>query len=276
MAKDTPYLALKYRANFMGETSVTEPTAWNGTPLGQRSSFINSLDARLRICTCVAFAGTVVFCSNLLALCTAFLIAFSFAVIAKLSLLRTLKRIFVMEIFVIFILLLLPFTVEGPVLFTLGEFNASITGALKATEIGLKANAIVITIMALIGTMETSTLGHALAHLKVPEKLVHLLLFTVRYLDVIGREYLRMRQAMKARAFIPRSNLHTWRTMGYMLGMLLVRSLERSERVLNAMKCRGYTGKLYLLDRMIFSASDYVFLGLNLIIVTTLIGINQL
>jgi cobalt/nickel transport system permease protein len=82
------------------------------------------------------------------------------------------------------------------------------------------------------------------------------LLFTVRYLDVISREYKRMRKAMKARAFIPRNSWHTWRSFGYLVGMLLVRSLERSERIYAAMKCRGYCGKLYLFDTMEWQKRD--------------------
>ena len=117
-----------------------------------------------------------------------------------------------------------------------------------------------LTLLSLVGTLEASTLGHTLARLKVPEKLVHLLLFTVRYLDVISREYKRMRKAMKARAFVPKNNLHTWRSFGYLVGMLLVRSLERSERIFDAMKCRGYCGKLYLFDTMQWQQRDTVLL----------------
>ena len=82
-------------------------------------------------------------------------------------------------------------------------------------------------------------LGHALGHLHVPRKLAHLLLFTVRYLDVLDREYRRLRAAMKVRSFRPRMSLHTYRAYGYLVGMLLVRSFDRSERMLAAMKCRG-------------------------------------
>ena len=41
---------------------------------------------------------------------------------------------------------------------------------------------------ALIGTMDAVTLGHALAHLHVPRKLTQLMLFMVRYFDVLGQE----------------------------------------------------------------------------------------
>ena len=87
----------------------------------------------------------------------------------------------------------------------------------------------------------------------MPDKLSHLLLFTVRYLDVLHREYLRMRAAMKVRGFRPRMDRHTYRSYGYLVGMLLVRSFERSERIMAAMKCRGFRGHFYLLDHFAFS-----------------------
>ena len=36
---------------------------------------------------------------------------------------------------------------------------------------------------------------------------------------------------LRVRGFKPGSNRHTWRSLGYLVGMLLVRSLERAERV---------------------------------------------
>jgi cobalt/nickel transport system permease protein len=47
--------------------------------------------------------------------------------------------------------------------------------------------------------------------------------------------------------------------LGYLVGMLLVRSLDRSERIVRAMKCRGFRGRFYLLDHFHFSAGDVRF-----------------
>ena len=47
-------------------------------------------------------------------------------------------------------------------------------------------------------------------------------------------------------------NGHSYRSLGYLVGMLLVHSFDRSERVLAAMKCRGFCGRYYLLDHFAF------------------------
>ena len=119
-------------------------------------------------------------------------------------------------------------------------------------SLSLKANAAVLAVTALIGTMDAVTLGHALAHFHVPQKLTQLMLFMVRYFDVLGREYARLRAAMRVRCFRPAMNRHSYRTFGYLVGMLLVRSFDRSERVLAAMKCRGFCGRYYMLDHFAF------------------------
>jgi cobalt/nickel transport system permease protein len=64
---------------------------------------------------------------------------------------------------------------------------------------------------------------------------------------------------MTARAFRPRTDRHTWRSLGWLVGMLLVRSFERAERVLGAMKCRGFTGRMPALDDFRFHTADGLF-----------------
>jgi cobalt/nickel transport system permease protein len=138
--------------------------------------------------------------------------------------------------------------------------EAQVGGGLSlALLLALKANAMVLWVIVLLGTMDFITFGHALRHLRVPDKLVHLLLFTVRYIDVLHGEYLRLRMAMRVRGFRPRVSWHTYRSFGFLIGMLLVRSLDRSERILAAMKCRGFRGQFHLLDHFAFSVRDVWF-----------------
>jgi cobalt/nickel transport system permease protein len=139
----------------------------------------------------------------------------------------------------------------------------------------LKANAVVLSVTALIGTMDAVTLGHALAHFHVPQKLTQLMLFMVRYFDVLGREYARLRAAMRVRCFRPAMNGHTYRTFGYLVGMLLVRSFDRSERVLAAMKCRGFCGRYYMLDHFAFvPRRDGPFYAAIIMLTAVLLGLE--
>jgi cobalt/nickel transport system permease protein len=52
---------------------------------------------------------------------------------------------------------------------------------------------------------------------------------------------------MKIRGFAPRTNLHTYRSYAYLVGMLFVRAAARAERVHQAMRCRGFDGRFHSL-----------------------------
>lgn len=211
-------------------------------------AWLAARDPRLRLLAALAFALLVVNLERPPALAAAVAGSLLLALSAGLGPRRLLGRLLVLEGFMVVVLAFLPFSVPGQAWFRLGPLEASREGAWLALVIVLRAHAVVLAALALLGTLTPAALGHGLARLRVPERLVHLLLFTVRYIAVVQGEYRRLRLAMRARAFTPRSDRHTWRTLGYLVGMLLVRSLERSRRVLAAMKCRGFDGRLFLLD----------------------------
>jgi cobalt/nickel transport system permease protein len=200
------------------------------------SSYLGQVDPRARIAAVVILALVVAVAKGMPAIILALAVSVGLVVMARISLHDLLHRLLPLE----FLLVLLMIVIPWP------DYNRK--GFMLATTIALKANATVLAVVALIGTMDAVTLGHALAHFHVPQKLTQLLLFMVRYFDVLGREYVRLRAAMRVRCFRPALSWHTYRTFGYLVGMLLVRSFDRSERVLAAMKCRGFRGHYYLLD----------------------------
>ncbi len=226
------------------------------------SALVTVLDPRARVVVAFGLSAVVVFAGGLLVPAVGLGLACAAVWLARLDRRATVRRVLTVDLFILVMVLMLPFTTPGQVVFNVGPLAASAEGLRHAAAIALKANAVVLFSLAFMSTMEAVTLGHALARLGLPARLVEVLLFTVRYLEVIGREYKRLRAAMKARAFRPRSNLHTWRSFGYLVGMLLVRSLDRARRILAAMKCRGYTGTLHLIDAMRLQRADGFFLGL--------------
>lgn len=245
-----------------------------GRGQGDPNSWIMKLDPRARIVSAFIFACSVVSLHGLIALGTAVATGIFLLASAGLPAKSTFKKVMAMDGFIIFILFMLPFTTPGEVIFTLGPLEGTREGLIKAIEITLKANAVVMTLLALVGTIDAIVLGHALNRLRVPENLVHLLLFSIRYIDVLKQEYFRLRTAMKARCFTPANNAHTYRSIGYLVGMLMVRSLERSERILEAMKCRGFQGKFYLLDDFHFQKRDRIFCVFCLLFLISLIALD--
>ncbi|MGB1237980.1 MAG: cobalt ECF transporter T component CbiQ [Pseudomonadales bacterium] len=206
---------------------------------------IARLDPRLRVGAALALCLATALLQSLWLLGAVLLGALVQAVVARLSLRESARKILAMDLFMLYLMLLLPFTVPGDSFATVWGYPASWQGLEQGARIALKANTVVILMLTLVSSLPPSALAAALQALKVPSSLVQLILFTLRFIHTIYDEYTRLRRSMKARGFVMGFNRHSWQSMGNLIAMLLLRSLERSERVLAAMKCRGYSGQLH-------------------------------
>ncbi|SUS04907.1 Cobalt/nickel transport system permease protein [uncultured Defluviicoccus sp.] len=238
---------------------MTAFTSAGSAATAPAAGLLDAVSPSTRVGTAIAFAVATVALDRLPLLAAALAIAVVLAALARLPAASTARRLAGMDAFMLAVLAFLPFTVPGTPLFAVAGLSASAEGLRQAVAIVLTANTIVLAVLALVGTLEPVALGRALAALKVPDKVVHLLLFTVRYIAVLKDEYGRMVLAMRARGFRPRGNRHTWNSFGWLFGMLLVRSFERSERIHAAMKCRGFSGRFYLVEAEIASPADLPF-----------------
>jgi cobalt/nickel transport system permease protein len=158
------------------------------------------------------------------------------------------KNLLAINSFLLFIWLLLPFSfsVPGTVIYHLGPLAVTREGLDLTILLSLKALAITLGALAVTGSSGIFDLLAGARSLGAPEKLVALLLLMTRYISVIRQQYHRLRQAMRVRGFQPRTNLHTLRCYANLAGMLLVRGLDRAERVQAAMLCRGYNGRFWI------------------------------
>ena len=153
------------------------------------------------------------------------------------------RRLVHLEGFLILLLLTLPFTLPGDPLFSIGPLVASVEGARRALLLALKVTASVLLLALFFADVEPLRLGNALRALGVPEPLVRIFITATRTLGVIRDEFARLQDAMRARAFTPATNRHSWKSYGNLIGMVLVRGLDRAERVEEAMRLRGYQGR---------------------------------
>lgn len=211
------------------------------------TSPIHRIDPRHRIAFAAVFSLQTAVCHRLPTLVLALAAAACLVAAARLDVRQVLRRWVPVLVFLALLWLVLPWTVPGRPLLEAGPLSASREGLRLSLEISLKSTAILLALMALAATMTAATLGHALHRLGVPEKIVSLLTITYRYVFVIEAEFTRLRRAAKVRGFRPGTNLHTYRTTAYLVGMLFVRAADRAERVYAAMRCRGFQGRFFTL-----------------------------
>ena len=216
-------------------------------PFSTGTSVIHRIDPRLKIVFATIYSFVVAFSMEPRTLCFALAVSIVMVVMARLNTRGVIRRISIVLGFILLIWVVLPLTFEGEPLLTIGPMKLMRPGILLSLQITLKSIAISLIFMVLVATMTIATLGHALNNLRLPDKMVFLLLITYRYFFVIEQEYNRLLTAMKIRGFRPKTDLHTYKTFAYLIGMLFVRASDRAERVHQAMKCRGFNGKFYSL-----------------------------
>jgi cobalt/nickel transport system permease protein len=178
-----------------------------------------------------------------------------------------LKRSFIAFPFALAAVSLL-FTVPGEPLLQipLGPRTLTVTdaGLLRLASILLRSWLSVQMAILLTATTPFPDLMHALRHLRVPAMIVAIIGFMYRYLFVLADEAGRLLRARAARSAV-QADGHgggslRWRAQvaGNMVGQLFLRSMERSERVYNAMLARGYQGQLLTMNPHVLERSDWI------------------
>lgn len=146
------------------------------------------------------------------------------------------------------LLLVAPFAVlvglfnplfDRQALFYLGDIGVS-GGWVSFASILLRFLLTVSAALGLIAVTGMNALCGALAELGVPRPFVVQLMFIYRYLFVLGEEAARLDRARSLRSFDRRAM--SVAVFGSLAGHLLLRTLDRSERVYRAMLCRGFDG----------------------------------
>ncbi|KAF1076392.1 cobalt ECF transporter T component CbiQ [Methanogenium sp. MK-MG] len=182
------------------------------------------------------FVGTIPASLFFLAVAVVILLA------SRLPMRFILTRMKVICVFVIPILVLMPLTVPGTPLFSAGPVSISQEGVSFAVLVTVRSVTAILLVVTMLGTQRFDTTLKALSLLRVPGIIIQMLLFTYRYIYVMIDEFLRIWSSMRAKGYTFRFNRHGLTIIGNLIGMLLINSYERAERVYQAMIAKGYTG----------------------------------
>lgn len=191
--------------------------------------------------------------------------------IAKLPPISVIKRMVIEVPFVIFAILM-PFFSAGP---KVEVFGLALSEPGLAAGIGLlfKGTIGVLSSITLASTTPMRDLLSGLTNLKVPNMLVEIAAFMVRYVDVVVDEMRRMKIARQSRGYLE-TGLKSWPVIAKAAGALFIRAYERGERVHLAMLARGYSGKMPSYQIAVARKSDWI-IGLVLPLAAALVLISS-
>lgn len=224
----------------------------------QGDSGFHRADPRVKLLMALILMSLLAVCQRYITAVCGLSVAALLLLVAQLPLRQVIRRLLIVNGFIAFLWLIVPLTTPGAPIWSWQGLSISREGVQLVTLLTLKSNAILLLFFSLLATSHIAALGQAMARLGLPTKLCHLLLFCYRYLFVIAQQYQRLRRAARLRCFRPSNRLHSYQTFGYLLGMTLVSSWQRSDRVNAAMRMRGFNGQLYSLSNLTLRRSDLV------------------
>ena len=210
--------------------------------LSYRDTAVHRLDPRTKLITTLVFIVCVASFGKyeVSALLPFFLFPATLIALGDLPAGYLLKKLLVVAPFAVMIGIFNPL-IDQETLLWVGPLEIA-GGWLSFLSILLRFILTVGAALVLIATTSFPGVCRALDRLGVPRIFAAQLLFIYRYIFVLTDEAMRMVRARSLRSFHGRGQ--GMRVYGHMLGQLLLRTLERAQRIHKAMLSRGFDGEI--------------------------------
>ena len=215
---------------------------------------------------------------NIYLIFTFILTTFCFILIARLPLIRIISRVKKVIPFILIITVFLPFYIGQTVILRI-EFVISINiyreGLLRAILLFMRALGATFIFMSFFSSLTYSEFIEALTCMRLPSFLVGSFIIMLHYIPIIGTSNKKILEAQELRGKRITNYWEKLKSHAYVMGKSLVSNMERSERLYESLKMRGFSGKLTSAPRkikiydiliiLIFSAiSVYFIFAINL------------
>lgn len=166
---------------------------------------------------------------------------------------RSLRRFAAVNVFVLSMWLIVPWTTPGESIWSWHGFAITWQGLRLCALLTLKANAILAVFLAFLGQTSALALARGLSALHCPDKLTWILLLMERNIHLLSHEWKNELEAAKLRGFAASTSRHGYVTLAVLLGLLFIRAQERGQRLNEALLLAGFDGRLPFRTRLHFS-----------------------
>ncbi|MCX7991269.1 MAG: cobalt ECF transporter T component CbiQ [Proteobacteria bacterium] len=231
--------------------------------LAYQNTFIHRLDARIKVLISVLFVISVVSFPKyeILRLMPYFLFPVIFIALGDIPVGFLAKRVLIVSGFIFFIALFNPI-IDRKVAFYF--FNIPVSyGLISFFSIFIKFFLTISILILLVATTSFSGICYALRYFRVPEIFVNQLLFLYRYIFVLFEETMRMVRAKELRSFGNKGG--DIKSFIKLTGNLLIKSIERAERIYYAMLSRGFVGSMPYLRKKRIDIYDISFFAISFV-----------
>ncbi len=230
--------------------------------LSYKKTFVHALDPRVKILVSFAFILFVVSLPKyeLSALTPFFIYPVFLLTAGGIPFNAIAKKVLFISPFAVFIGIFNPLLDTAVVM---QVFSWSVTGGwISFFSIIVKFILTVSTALLLIAVTSFPGICESLERLRLPKIFVIQLLFLYRYLFVLLQESLTMIRAREARSFGKKGR--EIKTFIRLISVLLIRSVERAERIYQAMVSRGFRGEIRVLKKHKLGYYDILFAAISI------------
>ncbi|QDR82786.1 cobalt ECF transporter T component CbiQ [Sporomusa termitida] len=226
--------------------------------ISTQDTLIHRLNPCVKLITTLVFIIAVTSSSKyeITGLLPFFLFPAVLVALGNLPLSLILKRLLIIAPFIVFIGIFNPLIDHTPVI-NIGSLVIS-GGWISFVSLTIRLCLTVTTALILVATTGIDALCLALLKIGVPKIIVTQLLFMYRYIHVLVEEFVRCITAYSLRSF--HGEGVQFRAWGSLLGQLLLRSIDRANRIYQAMLCRGFDGEVRLLRTRTLTGADIIYL----------------
>jgi cobalt/nickel transport system permease protein len=224
--------------------------------IARQDTPVHRVDARAKVLVTLAYLVAVMsFPRDEISSLTPFLLyPVALASIGRIPAWHILKKIAIAAPFAVAVGIFNPLLDREPAL-AIGSF--AVTGGwVSFGSIMFRFVLTVGAVLVVVSCTGMNRIGAAMDQLGVPRVFVVQLMFLYRYLFVISDQALKMVRSAELRSGGHSPGI---RVYGSMTGHLLLRAMDRAERVYRAMVARGFDGEVRVMNRTRFRIADAVF-----------------
>ena len=207
-------------------------------------SYIHRWECRPKLIAFISLIFSFTFIDQIIFLPALIIITTSLYLLAKLPFSFLISRLRYPGIFILAVIILLPFLTGETVIFSWGWLAIKKEGCLLMLIVVTRFISILTTTLILLATSPFLTLLKSLNSFGLSPIISDMMLLTYRYLEEFSDRLDTMKKALRLKGFnLHRYNQRQLTIVANLIGSILVRSYEDSQRVYQAMKLRGYGQK---------------------------------
>lgn len=100
--------------------------------------------------------------------------------------------------------------------------------------------------------------------LKFPKRFISAFYFTWKMIIELQNEFKNIKISLVSRNFSNKTSLFTYQTYGNILGLLFIKSMQKTQNLKDSFDLRGFNGEIYLNSDFSLSKYDYILLFITI------------